>query len=246
MHFQSSLAQRSGLLAIFALILLTLNGCASQYVWTCYGVTAHEGFNAPRRVLVDRKTGTVVIDADAFHFKPGEEKVFYNNRDRSQPLSARAARPVFRRFIVTDAENIARQIKYDIQRGQKWIHRQGEAPNEVEVWIYTVPSGPEFDPWRVVPEAFDAPPATDAQLAALLPGGFEEYPWGTRIPWVAGNGKTYQIKLELMDSSVRRFVRSPAAQAKLPILVPIAFVVDLVTFPVQGVGIFVLIAMYGI
>lgn len=246
MHYLFLLAQRIARPACYALMLSSLCGCASEYLQESYGVKAYEGFNEPRRVLVGRKTRTVVIDADAFHFKPGDEKVFYNNRIQPQPLSARAACPVFRRFIVTDAANMARHIKDDLQSGKKWPHRQGEAPNEIEVSIYKVPAGTSFEPWRVVPKEFDALPATEAQLASLLPEGYDEYRWGMRIPWVAGDGKTYQLKLVIMDPSGCRFDRSSAAQAQLPFLTPVAFVIDVVTAPIQAVGIFVMIAIYGI
>jgi hypothetical protein len=223
-----------------------LSGCASEYLHTVYGIKAYEDFDEPRRVLVDKKTGTVVIDADAFYFKPSEKKFFYGNYVQSQPRSARGpARPVFRRFIVTDAANINLQIHYDLESGKKWSYRQGEAPDEIDIDIYKTPAGPFFEPWRVVPEEFDAPPATDAQLALLLPHGYKEYPWGPRIPWVADDGKTYQLELSILAPSGTRFERTATAKVLRPVLTPVAAAFDIVTLPAQIVGIFVVVAIWG-
>jgi hypothetical protein len=246
MSYQYLLVQRIVSLTVCAFILSFISGCASEYLHDSYGVTALEGFNEPRRILVGRETGNVVIDADAFHFKPSEENVFYNTCNQTQPRSDRAARQVSRRFIVTDAVNMDRHIKYDLQSGKKWPQREGEAPNEIEVDIYKESGSYDYEPWSVVPKEFDAPPATDAQLASLLSGGYDEYRWDTRIPWVSSDGNTYQLKLVIRDPSGCRFYRTPAAQARLPYLKPVAFVFDMATLPIQAVGVFVLIAIFGI
>lgn len=184
MHYFSTMARHCGLLAIQVAILLSLSGCASEFLHSYYGIKAYEGFNEPRSVLVDRKTGTVVIDADAFYFKRGEKDVFYTNYVLPQPRSARGDRQTFRRFIVTDGANIAQHINDDLETGKKWSYREDEAPNEINVDIDKIGPSLFFKPWRVIPKDFDAPSATENQLENLLPHGYEEYPWGTRIPWV--------------------------------------------------------------
>lgn len=243
---QFRLPQQHVLLTVCALILSYLSGCAGEYVHDTYGVEAYEGFNEPRCVLVGRKSGTVVIDADAFHFQPGEKDLFYTNFIQPQPRSARSPRPTFRRFIVTDAANIMRHIQYDKEFSKGRPNRKGEPYNEIEVDVRKKGVDLFFAPWQVIPNEFEAPSATDAQLALLLPDGYEEYPWGTRIPWVADNGKTYMLKLVIEEPLGCRTYRSPTTQRQIAFLTPVAIIFDVVTFPVQAVGAIASIAIFGI